>query len=99
MRSRSWERMPTPRSSTVSRSELASWIRPTRMGAGRAALASAALRIRFTSRSYRAVDAAEALRLRASEDPDLKQRKEQGLPVIDAVFADLQMPGLSGMEM
>src|SRR5213082_4187909 len=47
--------MPTPRSSTVSRSELASWIRPTRMGAGRAALASAALRIRFTSRSYRAL--------------------------------------------
>src|SRR5437660_924499 len=55
MRSRSCGRMPTPRSSTVSRSELASWIRPTRMGAGRAALASAALRIRFTSRSYKAL--------------------------------------------
>ena len=50
-------------------------------------------------RVFKAVDAAEALRLLASDDPEVRERKDQGLPAVDAVFADLQMPGLSGMEM
>jgi DNA-binding LytR/AlgR family response regulator len=50
-------------------------------------------------RVFTAVDASEALRLLASEDTELRERKDRGLPAVDAVFADLQMPGLSGMEM
>ncbi|MFC4005132.1 LytR/AlgR family response regulator transcription factor [Prauserella oleivorans] len=46
-----------------------------------------------------AVDASEALRLLGSEDDEIRRRKENGMPPVDAVFADINMPGLSGMEM
>jgi DNA-binding LytR/AlgR family response regulator len=46
-----------------------------------------------------AVDASEALRMIGSDDPDLRIRRQQGMPPVDAVFADVNMPGLSGMEM
>jgi len=46
-----------------------------------------------------AVDASEALRLLGSEDEELHRRKKSGLSPVDAVFADIDMPGLSGMEM
>lgn len=46
-----------------------------------------------------AVDASEALRLLGTGDEEIRFRKERGLPPVDAVFADLDMPGLSGMEM
>ncbi len=46
-----------------------------------------------------AVDASEALRLLGSDDDLIRARKQRGLPPVDAVFADINMPGLSGMEM
>ncbi|EIE97104.1 LytR/AlgR family response regulator transcription factor [Saccharomonospora glauca] len=46
-----------------------------------------------------AVDASEALRLLGSDDEYIRARKQRGLPPVDAVFADINMPGLSGMEM
>ncbi len=46
-----------------------------------------------------AVDASEALRLLGSDDDLIRTRKQRGLPPVDAVFADINMPGLSGMEM
>ncbi|MFD8492552.1 LytR/AlgR family response regulator transcription factor [Amycolatopsis sp. NPDC059657] len=49
---------------------------------------------------FSAVDASEALRrLIASDGDELRARKERGLPPVDAVFSDIHMPGLSGMEM
>ncbi|WP_216216995.1 LytR/AlgR family response regulator transcription factor [Amycolatopsis aidingensis] len=50
-------------------------------------------------RVFTAVDASEALRVLGSEDEQVRMRRDRGLPPIDAVFADLNMPGLSGMEM
>lgn len=46
-----------------------------------------------------AVDASEALRQLGSADEEIRLRKERGLAPVDAVFADINMPGLSGMEM
>jgi DNA-binding LytR/AlgR family response regulator len=48
---------------------------------------------------FTAVDASEALGMLSSDDDEVQWRKQRGLPPVDAVFADLQMPGLSGMEM
>jgi DNA-binding LytR/AlgR family response regulator len=50
-------------------------------------------------RVLKAFDAAEALRLIRSDDPELKARSQSGGCPVDAVFADIQMPGLSGMEL
>lgn len=49
-----------------------------------------------------AFDAAEALRVIRSDDPDLKMQRGGGSRdecLVDAVFADVSMPGLSGMEL
>ncbi|OQO90777.1 DNA-binding response regulator [Saccharomonospora piscinae] len=46
-----------------------------------------------------AVDASEALRILGSDNPHIRARQQRGLPPVDAVFADINMPGLSGMEM
>lgn len=46
-----------------------------------------------------AFDAAEALRVVRGNDPELAHRARAGLPPVDAVFVDIDMPGLSGMEL
>lgn len=51
------------------------------------------------TRVFPAIDAAEALRLLSTDDPRMRDRRDRGLPIVDAVFADIEMPGLSGMEM
>lgn len=50
-------------------------------------------------RVFQASDASDALRLFSHDDPELAARRANGLPTVDAVFADIDMPGLSGMEM
>jgi len=45
-----------------------------------------------------AFDAAEALRMLRSDDPELRER-EPNESIVDAVFADVSMPGLSGMDL
>ncbi|TWP52774.1 response regulator transcription factor [Lentzea tibetensis] len=47
-----------------------------------------------------AFDAAEALRiLRGGDDDEVIDRTNAGLPPVDAVFADINMPGLTGMDL
>ncbi|MBP2340048.1 DNA-binding LytR/AlgR family response regulator [Saccharothrix coeruleofusca] len=47
-----------------------------------------------------AFDAAEALRiLRGDYDVEVMERAKAGLPPVDAVFADINMPGLSGTDL
>ncbi len=47
-----------------------------------------------------AFDAAEALRiLRGDYDVEVMDRTKAGLPPVDAVFADINMPGLSGTDL
>ncbi|GAA2665590.1 MULTISPECIES: LytTR family DNA-binding domain-containing protein [Actinosynnema] len=47
-----------------------------------------------------AFDAAEALRiLRGDYDAEVMERQEAGQPPVDAVFADINMPGLSGTDL
>src|SRR4051812_30962740 len=46
-----------------------------------------------------AYDAAEALRVIRGSDTETKQRLDRGLCPVDAVFADISMPGLSGLEL
>ncbi|WP_425502915.1 LytR/AlgR family response regulator transcription factor [Saccharopolyspora hordei] len=51
------------------------------------------------ARVLTAFDAAEALRLLRSDDPDLFGQRDADESTVDAVFADVSMPGLSGMEL
>ena len=47
-----------------------------------------------------AFDAAEALRiLRGDYDDEVMERTKEGRPPVDAVFADINMPGLSGTDL
>ncbi|HEY7595716.1 MAG TPA: LytTR family transcriptional regulator DNA-binding domain-containing protein [Actinophytocola sp.] len=54
---------------------------------------------RYVRRVIPAFDATEALRQLAGDDPELSSRRNSGRPIVDAVFSDLKMPGLTGMEM
>ncbi|MFI7674815.1 LytR/AlgR family response regulator transcription factor [Actinophytocola sp. NPDC049390] len=54
---------------------------------------------RYVRRVIQAFDATEALRELGGGDPELTARRNAGKPIVDAVFSDLRMPGLTGMEM
>ncbi|WP_016699265.1 LytR/AlgR family response regulator transcription factor [Actinoalloteichus spitiensis] len=51
------------------------------------------------ARVLTAFDAAEALRIIRSDDPELRARAQAGLCPVDVVFADIFMPGLDGVEL
>lgn len=50
-------------------------------------------------RAFRAADSAEALGVIGGNDPEVAARKRAHLSPVDAVFIDINMPGLSGMEL
>nr|WP_218863263.1 LytTR family DNA-binding domain-containing protein [Actinopolyspora biskrensis] len=50
------------------------------------------------SKVLTAFDAAEALRILRSDNPDLQGRPAEA-PLVDAVFIDVAMPGLTGMDL
>ena len=54
---------------------------------------------RYVRRIIPAFDATGALRVLSGDDEELAQRRNAGKPIVDAVFSDLKMPGLTGMEM
>jgi DNA-binding LytR/AlgR family response regulator len=54
---------------------------------------------RYVRRVIPAFDATEALRQLGGDDSELTARRNAGKPIVDAVFSDLKMPGLTGMEM
>ncbi len=54
---------------------------------------------RYVRRVIKAFDATEALRELGGGDAELTARRNAGKPIVDAVFSDLRMPGLTGMEM
>jgi DNA-binding LytR/AlgR family response regulator len=54
---------------------------------------------RYVRRIIQAFDATGALRILSGDDQELAARRNSGRPIVDAVFSDLKMPGLTGMEM
>jgi DNA-binding LytR/AlgR family response regulator len=54
---------------------------------------------RYVRRIIPAFDATGALRVLSGDDEELAHRRNSGKPIVDAVFSDLKMPGLTGMEM
>jgi DNA-binding LytR/AlgR family response regulator len=54
---------------------------------------------RYVRKVIKAFDATEALRHLGGDDDELTARRNAGRPIVDAVFTDLKMPGLTGMEM
>jgi DNA-binding LytR/AlgR family response regulator len=53
----------------------------------------------YVRRTLKAGDAAEALSLIGGSDSEVAARKRAKMPPVDAVFIDINMPGLSGIEL